>query len=313
MLSPTRSFVCTQRGKEHFCCERCVHRAPTSTSMRCSAHRTCGVRFSGILWHAASAADLCQCPFGCWIKHDAMLAHVCTRIDSGPVIVAELGKPFANLALAKQRAIATAPQRRVYCIAETGPFVQVVVRRSTLPPVGVRVVLPCHTRADWVCVTWRHAGDGDLLTKQHVLVTPHSSRDEVAPLLPTLTYNGAAQPSFATIVSVRSVESCVFTGPSPLGWSSFFGGNWLVWSALARSPCASARYPYVNAGREKHPLLPEGCVAKRHHVAVQGPCPAQLPAHTDEADGGATCAFCCVRHSSIARFIAECAPDAILA
>ena len=86
MLSQRRSFVCTLRDNEHFCCERCVHRAPSSAALRCAVHRACAVRPTGILWHAASAADLEQCPFGCWIEPGAQTTHVCPRITAGPVV-----------------------------------------------------------------------------------------------------------------------------------------------------------------------------------------------------------------------------------
>ena len=278
---------------------------------RCAVHTNRSVRETGRLWHHASADGLAQCPLGCWIDPCDVLTHVCPRVADGPIAVPQLGKIFNSFEDVKARAAETVATRRIFCIGEAGPLLQVVVAGRERMPVSVRVVLPCPTRADWVRVTWASPTDDGAPTHQHVLVTPHTNRGDVLELLPKRSHNAAAQPPLVDVVSVHPVETCRFRGPSPATWTPLFAHNWLVWSAVQQSPCACARYPYVNGTLPKHRRLaapPDG--SRVYAMDLSGPHPAQPPACADLAHGQVQCAHCGTVHATEARFIAHCAPDA---
>jgi hypothetical protein len=283
----------------------------------CDLHRGSVTRFCGVLWHAASAQDLVQCPLGCWVTAADLRDHTrtCPRVHRGPIHVPGFGGVFASWN-AVGACLAANAQRRFFFALETGPsaVIRVAFGGEGRVPVDISLIIPSPTACYWVCVKWRASGVGadDAAVRQYALITPCMQTHDKRTLLPVHTCHApAAAP--ARVESVRAVRIAHIGAGCML-----FGSSWMLWAAIIASPCARRRYVYL---REACLMEQRGALARTAadgdaadttvvtlDVQTHGPYPPLLPAYKGVACGF-RCQHCGGVHASLGAYLARCAPD----
>lgn len=317
-LSERRSYMCKLRNAQHFCCDRCVVHVPKSRMCACKLHgKTALVTESGQLWHAASGDGLKRCPLGCWIPAEDVTLHDCPRKRGGTFTVPTFSKSFASMEEAATAVHAGSITHGSYAISPDGPFLQVVTKGKHKVPTALRLLLGCSKRADWVCVEWSNANDNGATTSQFAMISPDTPTGVDIPLQPQIHYNDAAAVVNASIDRVVSTASTHHVGPSKHAWTQMHGGGWPKWAAVLATPCAARRHPHL-AASETCVHMPQptanGRRVTRFNSSLKGPwtTASAFCIHIEPEAGGVMCGWCGKCFVSVNRFIAQCAPDAIL-
>jgi hypothetical protein len=309
--------MCKMRNAQHFCCDRCMFHISKSRMCACKQHGAAAhVVDSGPLWHSASGDGLKRCPLGCWIPAEDVTLHKCPRTQGGTFTVPSFTKSFTSMADAAKAVEDGRTTHSSHAISENGPFLKIVTTGKHNVPTAIRLLMACSRRADWVCVEWSNANDNGQPTSQFAMITPDTPTGVDIPLLPEMHYNDEAAVVNASVLRVSSAASTLHKGPTKHQWTKLHGGGWPKWAAVIASPCAARRHPHLQSGTAAAPSAPatEGRKVTHFKSCLDGPWTTAQPfcIHTRPNTGAVLCGRCGTHFTSVDRFVAQCAPDAIL-
>jgi len=201
-----------------------------------------------------------------------------------------------------------------YAIEDTGSFVRVVTQGTHRTPTGLQLLLASAIRSDWVCVEWSDVNSNGEITRQHAMITPLTNVGDVVTLMPPISYNVHAEVVNARVHSVTSVASSKYVGPHRTNWSPIFGAGWPKWKAISESPCAVSRHPHLRRRDTPVATLHDGQRTHDLETSATGPFGVIKPSYVKDGPSPSSvrCTRCGTTYADVTRYVASCAPDAIL-